>query len=107
MKEDMSLSNLGTVPLHAAKVPTNVFSSTLICILTLDYSKKIDFRYDSSQKADNKDADETARMHRLICALIVTNHRRQVFSVAVQLLYVSFYHEGLENKMRKFDYSEI
>ena len=38
MKEDMSLSNLGTVALHAAKVPTNVFSSTLICILTLDYN---------------------------------------------------------------------
>ena len=37
MKEEMSLSNLGTVALHAAKVPTNVFSSTLICILTLDY----------------------------------------------------------------------
>ena len=37
MKEDMFLSNLGTVALHAAKVPTNVFSSTLICILTLDY----------------------------------------------------------------------
>ena len=37
MKEDMSLSNLGTVALHASKVPTNVFSSTLICILTLDY----------------------------------------------------------------------
>ena len=38
MKEDMSLSNLGTVALHASKVPTNVFSSTLICILTLDYT---------------------------------------------------------------------
>ena len=38
MKEDMSLSNLGTVALHAAKLPTNVFSSTLICILTLDYT---------------------------------------------------------------------
>ena len=40
MKEDMSLSNSGTVALHAAKVPTNVFSSTLICILTLDYCRK-------------------------------------------------------------------
>ena len=40
MKEDMSLSNLGTVALHAAKVPTKVFSSTLICIFTLDYNKK-------------------------------------------------------------------
>ena len=40
MKEDMSLSNLGTVALHAAKVPTNVFSSTLICILTLDYHEE-------------------------------------------------------------------
>ena len=37
IKEHLSLSNLGTVALHAAKVPTNVFSSTLICILTLDY----------------------------------------------------------------------
>ena len=37
MKEDMSLSNLGTVAFHAAKVPTNMFSSTLICLLTLDY----------------------------------------------------------------------
>ena len=36
MKEDMSLCNLGTVALHATKVPTNVFSSNLICILTLD-----------------------------------------------------------------------
>ena len=36
MKEDKSLSNLGTVAFHAAKVPTNVFSSTLICLLTLD-----------------------------------------------------------------------
>ena len=33
MKEDIFLSNLGTVALHAAKVPTDVFSSTLICIL--------------------------------------------------------------------------
>ena len=41
MKEDMSLSNLGTVALHAAKVPTNVFSSPLICILTLDYYIRI------------------------------------------------------------------
>ena len=31
--------------------------------------------------------------------LIVTNHPRQVFSVAVQLLYVSFYQERLENKV--------
>ena len=37
MKEDMFLSNLGTVAFHAAKVPTNVFSSPLICLLTLDY----------------------------------------------------------------------
>ena len=42
-------------------------------------------RYDSSKKADNKVADETARMRRLVCAFIVTNHRRQVFAVVVQL----------------------
>ena len=38
------------------------------------------------KKADTKVADETARMHRLVCAFIVTNHGRQVFAVAVQLL---------------------
>ena len=47
---------------------------------------------DSSKKADDKVADDTAWMRRLVWAVIVTNHRRQVFSVAVQLLYVSFNH---------------
>ena len=32
-------------------------------------------RDDSSQKADNKVAAETARMRRLVLAFIVTNHR--------------------------------
>ena len=44
MKEDMSLSNLGTVAFHAAKVPTKVFSSTFICLLTLDYRRYSAFR---------------------------------------------------------------
>ena len=62
----------------------------------------------SSQKADNKVADDTAWMRRLVWAFIVTNHRRQVFSVAVQLLYVSWLNE---NKMRnliivKYDNSD-
>ena len=48
---------------------------------------------DSSQKADDKVADDTAWMRRLDWAFIVTNHRRQGFSVAVQLLYVSFNHD--------------
>ena len=39
-------------------------------------------------KADNKVADETAQMRRLICAFVVTNHRIQLFSSAVQLFYV-------------------
>ena len=47
----------------------------------------------SSQKADNKVADDTAWMRRLVWTFIATNHRRQVFSVAVQLLYVSFNHD--------------
>ena len=33
-------------------------------------------RNDSSKKADIKVADDTAQMHRLVCAVIVTNHRR-------------------------------
>ena len=53
----------------------------------------------SSQKADNKVADDTAWMRRLVWAFIATNHRRQVFSVAVQLLYVSFNH-GTYKKTR-------
>ena len=47
------------------------------------------------KKVDNKVADETARMRRLICAFIVTNHQRHFFSVAVQSL-----HKRLESKMR-------
>ena len=43
-------------------------------------------RYHSSKKADNKVADETVWMRRLVCAFIATNHRRQVFAVTVQLL---------------------
>ena len=50
MKEDMSLSNLGTVALHAAKLPTNIFSSTLICILTLDYNL---LRYTDQWRSQN------------------------------------------------------
>ena len=46
MKEDMSLSNLGTVAFHAAKGPTNMFSSTLICLLTLDYFKCLQEKMD-------------------------------------------------------------
>ena len=37
---------------------------------------------------DNIVADETARIRRLVCASVVTNHQRQVFSVAVELLYL-------------------
>ena len=47
----------------------------------------------SSKKTDNKVADDTAWMRRLVWAFIVTNHRRPVFLVAVQLLYVSFNHD--------------
>ena len=39
-------------------------------------------------------------MRRLICAFLVTNHRRQFFSVVVQLISVPFYHERLKSKMR-------
>ena len=38
-------------------------------------------RDDSSQKADNKVADDTAWLGRLVWAFIFTNHLRQVFSV--------------------------
>ena len=44
MKKDMSLSNIGTVALHAAKVPTNVFSRALICILTLYYNTRCEIK---------------------------------------------------------------
>ena len=39
MKENMSLGNLGIDAFHATKVPTHMFSSTLICLLTLDYNQ--------------------------------------------------------------------
>ena len=37
------------------------------------------FKYDSFQKANNKRANQSG-MRRLVCILIVLNHRRQVFS---------------------------
>ena len=40
LKEGMSLGNLSIVGFHAAKVPTNVFPSTLIFHLTRDYIHK-------------------------------------------------------------------
>ena len=45
-------------------------------------------------------------MHRLICTFVVTNHRRQFFSVAVQLLYVIL-PWALRNQDAKFDFREI
>ena len=47
-------------------------------------------------KTDDNDADETARMRRLVCAFIVTNHQRQVFAVAWTL-----------RKHGKYDNSDI
>ena len=38
------------------------------------------FTYDTFQKANNKCADQTARMRRLVCDCVLTNPRRQVFS---------------------------
>ena len=37
LKEGMPLGNLSIVAFHATKVPTNLFSSTLIFLLTPDY----------------------------------------------------------------------
>ena len=35
--------------------------------------------YDTFQKANNKGADQTVQMHRLVCACVVRKPRRQVF----------------------------
>ena len=53
MKEGMSLGNLGTVAFHAAKVPTNMFSSS------------------HSYFPVNSRPDQTARMRRLVCVFVV------------------------------------
>ena len=38
------------------------------------------FTYDTFQKENNKGADQTARMRRLVCACVIRKSRRQVFS---------------------------
>ena len=38
------------------------------------------FTYETYQKANNKGADQSARMRRLVCVCVVRNPRRQVFS---------------------------
>ena len=53
-----------------------------------------------------KVADETARMHMLVCTFVVTNHQRQFFSVAVQLLYVILLCT-LRKQGAKFNFREI
>ena len=55
-------------------------------------------RDESSQKADNNVADETAWMRRLVWAFIVTNHQTGFLSRG-RLLYVSFNH-GTYKKTR-------
>ena len=60
-------------------------------------------RDDSSQKADNKVADDTAWMRRLVSAFIFTNHRRQVFPVVY--LHVTMTH--IRKQDAKFDCSSI
>ena len=37
-------------------------------------------RYDTFQKANNKGADQSARMHKLVCAFVVPKPRRLFFS---------------------------
>ena len=50
--------------------------------------------------------DETAPMRRLVCGFVITNHRRQGFSVAVQLQYVIL-PRTLRKQDAKFDFREI
>ena len=62
-------------------------------------------------KTDNKVADETARMRRLACALLleITEDR---FLQSQSKIFMTFYHERLESKMRnlifvKYDITRI
>ena len=64
-------------------------------------------RDDPSQKADNKVADETVWMRRLVWAFIVTNHWTGFVSRG-QIAYVSFNHDAYIRKQdAKLDYREI
>ena len=53
-------------------------TSRKIEILLEETSRKI--RYDTFQKANNKGADQSVQMRRLVCAFVVHKPRRQVFS---------------------------
>ena len=67
---NLSCSNLG---LDATKPVFGNFA----------YSK---FRYDTFQKVNNKDADQSAWMRRLVCAFAVCTPRRQVFSEVIHTI---------------------
>ena len=90
--------------------PTKRVSNQSLRLNRLD--RKLIFSHEASLgmillKKKNTVADETAWMARLVRAFIVTNHRRQVFSVAVQLLYVSFNHGTYKNLIIvKYDNSD-
>ena len=50
------------------------------------------FIYDTFQKANNKVADQTARMRRLVCVFVVRKPRRQIFSCRGPNIYWHFHY---------------
>ena len=46
------------------------------------------FTYETFQKVNNKGADQTSRMRRLVCDCVVKNPRRQVFSQRGPNIYI-------------------
>ena len=64
-------------------------------------------RDDSSQKADNKVADDIAWMRRLVWAFIVTNHRNR-FSQSQSNFYMCHLPmTNIKKQDAKYDYREI
>ena len=60
----------------SSRFPTKRVSNQSLWLNRLARGRSRDY---SSKKADNKVADDTAWMRRLVWAFIATNHRRQVF----------------------------
>ena len=70
MKEDMSLRNLGAVAFHAAKVPTNVFSSILI----LSFNARL-----YTKRDNNVEGFVHAIKHRLFLVCMQNTCERQLY----------------------------
>ena len=73
---------------HDARKPVFGVSDKVRLKLVSSATETSKLRYGTSQKANNKRADQTARMRRLVCAFVVRRPRKTGFLGSRPITYV-------------------